>query len=123
VRHLRIVKIEGRKLPKGVVHLRTIRICNVLVPIVRATVEQMPELESEGTDDGFFCPSRTLIVIRAGQSETQERDSIAHEVGHAFIYLSGIGHILKGVTAWPKGYDDLEEVLVRVAAPHLWGLS
>jgi Zn-dependent peptidase ImmA (M78 family) len=99
------------------------RICNVLVPIVRATSEQMPELTNEGEDDGFFCPSRTLIVIRAGQSETQERDTIAHEIGHAFLYLSGLQHLLKAITNWPKGYDDLEECLVRIAAPHLGVLS
>ncbi len=115
------VTIEGRELPRGVKLLRVLTICAVRVPIVRATLEQMPELaEAEGLiNDGFFCGERTCIFIRSGQSRTQERDSINHEVGHAFVKLSGLAAVLAAVTTWPKGYEDLEETLVRIAAPHL----
>lgn len=121
MKSFRTVTIEGRRFPVGVKLLRVLTICGVRVPVIRATVEQIPDLdEADGeTNDGFFCGSRTCIFIRAGQSRTQERDSINHEVGHAFVKLSGIAHLLAGVTTWPKGYDDFEETLVRIAAPHL----
>ncbi len=117
----RTVTIEGRKLPYGVKHLRTVPICGVRVPVIEATIEQIPDLaEADGsTNDGFFCGSRTCIFILAGQSPTQRRDSINHEVGHAFVKLSGLAQLLAAVTTWPKGYDDLEETIVRIAAPHL----
>lgn len=121
MKHLRTVVIEGRRLPAGVKHLRTVTICNVRVPIIEATIEQIPELaEADGsTNDGFFCGARTCIFILAGQSATQRRDSVNHEVGHAFVKLSGLAQLLAAVTTWPKGYDDFEETLVRIAAPHL----
>lgn len=117
----RTVTIEGRRLPYGVKHIRTLTICGVRVPVIEATVGQLPDLdETDGTtNDGFFCGARTCIFIRAGQSPTQRRDSINHEVGHAFVKLSGLSQLLAAVTTWPKGYEDFEETIVRIAAPHL----
>ncbi len=117
----RTVTIEGRKFACGVKLITTLVVCGVRVPVIEATVEQVPDLdEADGqTNDGFFCGRTNVIYIRAGQSPTQRRDSINHEVGHAFVRLSGLSQLLAAVTAWPKGYDDFEETLVRIAAPHL----
>lgn len=99
--------IQGRKLPPGAELLGVDLICGIEVPIVRATAEQCPELLDEPgvINDGFFCGDRSIIVLRSGQHPTQERDSLNHERVHAWIKLSG--------------YDDFEETIARVLAPHL----
>jgi hypothetical protein len=124
VSHIKTVSIEGRTFARGVRHVRTLTICGVRVPIVRATPEQVPELLEDGRVlDGYFCFERLIIVIRAGQSKTQERDSIVHETVHGFLYLSGARHQLKFALGPKfKGFEDFEELIVRNMTPHLVGL-
>ena len=120
MKHMRTVTIEGRKLPYGVKKLRTLTIASMRIPVVRGTVEQFPELQEPGRLlDAFFCPERMIIVVRAGQAPTQERDSIVHEGVHAFIHVTGIGHLLKRRFKKEKAADRFEEELVRVATPHI----
>jgi hypothetical protein len=119
------IDVEGRRLPRGVKKLRVLTICGVRVPVIRATPEQVPELLEDGSlKDGIFCHERCCIFVREGQSKTQERDTIVHEVAHAFLHLSGIGHQLQfflGPKA-AKNFEAMEEMLVRGATPHLVGL-
>jgi hypothetical protein len=124
VKDNRTVKIEGRSLPRGVKQLAVPTICNVRIPIIRATVEQVPELaEGDRLLDAYFCMERLVIFVREGQSKTHERDSITHELAHAFIYLSGLGHRLKGFFDKPEAYDRFEEEIVRAMTPHLCGIN
>lgn len=118
---MRSITIEGRKFRTGVQLIRTVTICNVRVPIIRATADQVPELVEDGRLlDGFFCFERAVIVIRAGQAPSLERDAICHEVSHAFLYLSGLAHVLRGQVK--TEYTDFEEQLVRIATPHIVAL-
>jgi hypothetical protein len=94
----------------------------VRVPIIEATADDCPDLRSDeagGLNDGSFSQEQLTVFVRAGMSKTQRRDAIAHELAHAFLYLSGIGALLSGVVRWKKGAHDFEETLVRLAAPHL----
>lgn len=94
-------------------------VCGVRVPVVRATADQIPDLAEDGRLlDGYFCSTQSVIFIRDGQSHTQERDTIVHEVAHAFLYLSGLGHRLEEVVG-PALFERFEEGLVRMATPHL----
>lgn len=117
---MRTQDIEGRKLPRGVKHLTTIVICSVRVPVVEATTEQAPCLAG---NDGAFDYTKLVIYVAPEQSSTHLRDTVVHEVAHAFIYLSGLGHTLKTMLQ-PKyvkhwdGDDGTEETLVRMVTPH-----
>lgn len=117
----RTVEVEGRTYPAGVELLGVDVICGVRVPIIRATEEQIPDFlgEEDTINDGFYCGKTTTIYVRRGQSATVERDTLNHERGHAFLAISGLRNLLSAVVAWPKGYDDFEETLVRIAAPHI----
>jgi hypothetical protein len=108
----------------GVKRIGVHTICGVRVPIYRATVDQFPELSG---CDGYWDPVRSIIWVRQGQSETQERDALVHELAHAFLTLSGLSTTLK-VFLGPErsqywdGDDGVEEALVRQATPHLVAL-
>ncbi len=96
-------------------------ICGIRVPVVRATAEQATELTDADGDpnDGFYCGKTATIFLRKGNSPTQERDTLNHERCHAFLALSGLQNLLTATVQWPQGYDDFEELVVRIAAPHL----
>lgn len=115
------ITIEGRTYPVDVEFLGVDVICGIRVPVIRASEEQVPDFL--GTDDtindGFFDGKTSTIYLRRGQSPTVERDTLCHERAHAFLQLSGLKNLLEAVVVWPKGYDDFEELLARLAAPHI----
>lgn len=121
----RTVKIEGRSVAAGVKHVRTLTVCGVRVPVIRGTVEQIPELrDADGAMlDAYFCLERLAIFVRAGQSPTHERDTIVHEAVHAFLYLSGLTHRLKGFFRKFEAYERFEEEIVRQITPHIVALD
>ncbi len=112
---------DERKPPPDPKRIGVCTICNVRTPIYRASVVQVSQLDG---CDGWFDHVNTIIWIREGQSETQERDTIVHEKVHAFLYLSGLAATLK-LLLGPKrakhwdGDNGIEEALVRQATPHL----
>lgn len=119
------VTIDGHKLPRGVKLLRRLKFAGLTIPVIRSTPELTPELTGEDGSvlHGVFVPSLMLIFISAGQATTVERDSIAHESVHAFIYVTGLGHVLEEAVPDEKVRERLEERLVRVATPHIVALG
>lgn len=100
-------------------HIRDIDVCGILFPVLRAHPDDVPELvEEDRLLDGFVDFERGIIFVREGLSPTQERDTIAHETFHAFIATTGIGHLLRDRIGAEKA-DEFEELLVRIATPHL----
>lgn len=100
--------------------LRTLTICSVEVEVYEASAEECSDLLRDGcVADGTFSSENSSIVLRAGQSPSQRRDSFLHEVGHAFLYLSGLGHLLEASLPKSAKYAEFEELLVRLATPHL----
>lgn len=112
----RTVTIEGRKYPETVDHVCTDTICGIRVPVLRADKSAHKLLHDSY---GCFCEATATIYVLRGQPETQERDTLQHERGHAFLTLSGLSNLLRSVVKWRKGYEDFEECAVRLAAPHL----
>jgi hypothetical protein len=118
VQHIRTADIEGHTLPMGVRHLRTVTVCGVRVPIIEATIDQIPQLKDEDGIllDGWFDGERGIIFIRRGLQRTLRRDAVNHEIQHALWAYSGSRDYLAGVT---KGKVDHEEQLIRIMTPHL----
>ncbi len=107
--------------------IRTLTLCNVAFPIYRVRAEDDPELVDAGELlDGYVDFPGARIVIRAGQSPTQERDSIQHEAIHAWLHCSGIGAFLRRSLKQGLGrgesFVEFEELLVQLATPHLVGI-
>lgn len=99
--------------------IRNLDVCGISFPVIRATPEEVPTLASESELlDGFFDAENGRIVIRKGLSPSLERDAIAHEAMHAFLYTSGLQELMKQAMG-EKKFRGFEEVLVRVATPHL----
>ena len=97
--------------------MRSVMVCGIDVAIVEATPDQVPALrEPDGTLlFGFFDEESATIYVRKGQSRTLRRETINHEIVHAWFAYSGAREYLAGVT---KGKLDHEERLVRILSPH-----
>lgn len=107
--------------------LRTRSICGVKVRILVGSIAEVPALAGASPEeplDGYFDCACTTIFVREGQSPSQEANTVMHEQVHAFLYLSGLGHLLASATDLKgQAYEDFEEVLVQLATPHLVGLT
>lgn len=117
----RCVTVEGHRLPEGVEHLGTETVCNIRVPVVRASVADVPQLrEADGTLlDGWFDGERGIVFVRRGLSRTFERDARNHELYHALVRYSGARDFLIGVMKSPSMAEDHEETFIRIMTPHL----
>jgi hypothetical protein len=103
------------KLPKGSKRIGWLTICGNKVPVIR-----VPELLTAegGTALGLSDFERNAIFIRAGQTETQEKDTLIHEGIHMLLNLSGaVNHLAGYVKA--KDLAACEETLVRILTPNV----
>jgi len=100
-------------------------VAGVDVPIYRATAKEIPELKNDDGEDlhGCFIPAKAMICITQGQPKTVERDTINHELIHAWIYLSGAQSVLRMLLKKPDDLVDAEETLVAVLTPHIAGIE
>ena len=55
---------------------------------------------------GYCDSERSEMILRPGQSDSQQKDTILHEVLHAITHQTGIQHEL--------GDDDEEKMVVRM---------
>lgn len=91
------------------------------VPVFRANSKEVRELENDdGTDlCGCFVPPKGTIYICQGLPKDVERDTINHEIVHAWFYLSGAREVLRRLVKRPDDTEDVEETLVSVLTPHV----
>ncbi len=83
--------------------------------VVYATPEEVPDLAE---NEGCCCKSLNTIYIRAGMPPSRMRDTLVHEVLHAFLEASGIGSFLASASNLKgDGYDVFEETFVRLVTP------
>jgi hypothetical protein len=108
-------------LPRWAQRVATLHLCGVRVQVFRAAKGKVPDLAgSIGAYDGTTC----TVWLEEGQSETQERDTLVHELCHAFFALSGLGPTLRAFLGpemaqrW-DGDNGIEEALVSLIAPHV----
>lgn len=100
--------------------IRTYRIGGIVWHVYRADPAHVPALhDGDRVLEGVTDTSTAEIHVREGLSPSLERDAIAHELLHAFLYATGLAHVIEARIG--AGYADFEEVLVRVATPHLVG--
>jgi hypothetical protein len=92
-------------------------ICGLEYRVVYASSDDVPELIE---NDGHTSCSTNTIYIRTNLSSSRKRDTLLHEILHAFLEASGIdhflGHALKGD---PKEYERFEETLIRLVVPSI----
>jgi Zn-dependent peptidase ImmA (M78 family) len=91
---------------------QVVQICGLEYQLVVATAAEVPELlENEGWTS---CVTNT-IYVRANMPPTRLRDTVVHELLHAFLEASGVGSFLSDRVQ--GDYDAFEEVLVRLLTP------
>jgi len=115
---------RGVRTPDGNELLGHLQVCNMRIPVVRATVQSAPSLRD---DDGSvlfgrFLEDVGLIVIRRGLSADVEKDTIVHEAMHAILRYSGATQLLTGAIRKVRDGEEAEELLIRVLAPHVAAL-
>jgi len=77
-----------------------------------ATSDEAPGLADSY---GYTSTQTQRIYLKEGISFSQMRDTLFHEIVHAFLECSGIGAYLASQV---KGeWDDVEETLIRLLVP------
>ena len=87
----------------------TLKICGLEYRVVFATNEEVPELVGR---EGYTVPSSNTIYIRSNLPASRARDTLLHEVLHAFFEASGVGSFLSDRVR--GDYDKFEETLIRL---------
>lgn len=98
-----------------------VTVAGVIIPIFRATSKEVDDLKDDDGEDllGCFVPEKGAIYITQGQPAGLERDTINHEIIHAWINLSGALRLLRLHFRKADDPDEVEEALVRVLTPHV----
>lgn len=87
----------------------TLKICGLEYRVVYATTEEVPELAGR---EGWTVPSANTIYIRSNLPPSRLRDTLVHEVLHAFFEASGVGSFISDRVR--GDYDKFEETLIRL---------
>lgn len=95
---------------------RSLSICGLEYRVVFTTPDEVAELAE---NDGLCRRSTNTIYIRKGMPASRTRDTLIHEVMHAFLEASGLGHYLEQHLKDPDTYDKFEETLIRLMVPSL----
>lgn len=82
--------------------------------VITATAEEAPELEAE---EGHTRFSRNTILVREGLPTSRDRDTLLHEVSHAFLEATGLGSFIKDNLRPGVDATEFEETLIRLAVP------
>ncbi len=92
-------------------------ICGLEYKVVYASSDEVPELiEAEG----YTSLSANTIYVRGNLPPCRKRDTLLHEVLHAFLEASGLGTFLEaGFKGDAKEYEKFEETLIRLVVPSI----
>lgn len=97
------------------VEARTLTIGGLEYRVILAGAHEVPELAA---NEGYTVPEKNVIYIRANVSPSRARDTLVHEVGHAFLEATGLGHFLQD-NFRGDDFDKFEETFIRLAVPHV----
>lgn len=90
-----------------------LNICGMPYTVAVATAEEQPILDE---NEGWTEFKKGQILLRDGASLSRMRDTLVHEIAHAFLEATGVGAYLQSqVDDW----EQVEETLVRLIAPNL----
>lgn len=89
--------------------MSNLKICGLEYRVVFASVEEVPDLAGK---EGFCSLATNTIYIQRGMPASRMRDTLAHEIGHAFFEATGIGSFLSNRVR--GDYDRFEETLIRL---------
>lgn len=89
-----------------------LKICGLEYRVVYATSDEVPELAG---NEGHTSCSTNTIAIRSNLPPSRKRDTLVHEVMHAFLEASGVGSFLADRVR--GDYDRIEETLIRLVTP------
>jgi len=74
--------------------------------------------DDDADHEGLTNYEMQQVYLRRMKNKSRMRDTFLHEICHAFLDATGVGHQLKeGFKG--KDYDAWEETLIRVFVPHL----
>lgn len=96
--------------------VRKLSICGLEYRVVFASSEEVPALEN---NDGYTSCESNTIYLRSDLPRSRMRDTLVHEICHAFLEASGLGSFCETSLKDKSAYDDFEETLIRVAVPQL----
>lgn len=69
--------------------------------------------------EGLCDYEKCHLYVRRFKSVDRMRDVFLHELAHAFLDSTGVGHWLEGRMKDPDAWVDTEEDLIRLLVPHL----
>jgi hypothetical protein len=90
-----------------------LNVCGLVYRVYVASGDESSEL-SEGDDGACVC-AQGKILVRSSISPSRKRDTLVHEIAHAFLEASGLREFLK--TRVKGDYDSFEEALIRLFVP------
>ena len=92
-----------------------LNVCGIRYRVFMVADDEVPELVDG--EEGACVPSKARIYLRASMPRELYRDTLVHEIGHAWLLASGLVEFLKGRVH--GDIDAFEETLIRLAVPSL----
>jgi hypothetical protein len=90
-----------------------LNVCGLVYRVFVASADESAELT--GDDDGACATASGEIFVRASLSPSRKRDTLVHEIAHAYLEASGLREFLK--TKVKGDYDAFEESFIRLLVP------
>jgi len=90
-----------------------LNVCGLVYRVFVASVDESSDLSAE--EDGVCVASSGQILVRASLSPSRKRDTLVHEIAHAFLEASGIREFMR--TRVKGDYDAFEEAFIRLLVP------
>jgi Zn-dependent peptidase ImmA (M78 family) len=96
-------------------NLKTLQICGQEIQVLVASAEEVPALSDKY---GYAETAAGKIYLNRENPPSMMSHILVHEILHVFLEVSGLGQFLfRG-----KDAETLEEIAIRLAAPHVVAL-
>lgn len=91
----------------------SLQICGLEYRVVFASSDEVPLLREK---EGMTAFDTNTIYVRSGMPLSRMRDTLVHEVMHAFLESSGVGYFLQD-SVKVEDFEKFEETLIRLLVP------
>lgn len=96
--------------------LFSLNICGLDYSVISGQASEIPGLDMA---EGLCIREKNTIYLREGMPDSRTRDALLHEIIHAYLEASGLGHLIQSNLRENVVYEDFEETLIRLIVPSL----
>ncbi len=93
----------------------SVTICGLAIRVIYGTDLEIPELVG---NEGYYSREQGAIYVQANLPHSRMRDTLAHELAHAFLDASGLGAFFASRLKADDDYEDFEELTIRLFVPN-----